>query len=94
MTRRAGTRAPLVYQVQRFARLLLQIVVSALSITMADAAVTQLLNSAAPGQFDDIVAQIGRLGITPSNLDVLKHDHQLAQGQGIGANNNINRAVE
>ena len=87
MTRRAGTRAPLVYQVQRLARLLLQIVVSALSITMADAAVTQLLNSAAPGQFDDIVAQIGRLGITPSNLDVLKHDHQLAQGQGIGANN-------
>ena len=51
---------------------------------MADTAVVQLLSSAAPGQFDDIVAQIGRLGVTPGNINDLKHEHQLAQG--IGAN--------
>lgn len=58
---------------------------------MADAAVVQLLNSAAPGQFDDIVAQIGRLGVTPGNLSALKHDHQLKEG--IGANASISNPL-
>lgn len=52
---------------------------------MADAAAAQILGSAAPGQFDDIVEQLGKMGAQFGNLETLKHENQLSQG--IGANN-------
>jgi hypothetical protein len=66
---------------------------------MTDAAVAQLLQSAAPGQFDAIVAQLGPLmmgsggGGGGSSVDVtsLKHEWQLSQG--IGNTNDSNKAV-
>lgn len=50
---------------------------------MTDAAATQILRSVAPGQFDDVVAQLGRLGATYGNLDSLKLEHQHFQGIGV-----------
>lgn len=51
---------------------------------MADVAATQLLQSAAPGHFDEVAQNLGKLGAKFSNLDALKLEHQLSMG--IGAN--------
>jgi len=58
---------------------------------MADAAAAQVLHSAAPGQFDDIVQQLGKMGAQFGNLDTLKHELQLSQG--IGANASISNPL-
>lgn len=58
---------------------------------MADVAAAQILHSAAPGQFDDIVQQLGRMGASFGNLDTLKHEWQLSQG--IGANASVSNPL-
>ncbi len=60
---------------------------------MADAAAAQILQSAAPGQFDDIVAQLGRLGASFGNLEILKQAHQHAQGIGSTTNSSLSNPL-